>query len=89
LKPLTKELALVLLTACTYGYLYQQKNKMRIGSVFYFILSIYAVMVNWYFNHNILYAILAFLLSPFYLIYELLVGHFAHGMWLTILHHYI
>ncbi|MEO6070739.1 MAG: hypothetical protein ABIN57_05880 [Chitinophagaceae bacterium] len=62
---------------------------MRIGSVFYFILSIYAVMVNWFYNHSILYAILAFLLSPFYLIYELLIGNLAHGMWLKILHTYI
>jgi hypothetical protein len=62
---------------------------MRIGSVLYFILSIYAVMVNWYFNHNVLYAILAFLFSPFYLIYELLMGHFANGMWLKIFHTYL
>jgi len=62
---------------------------MRTGSVFYFLLSIYAVMVNWFYNHNILYAILAFLFSPFYLIYELLAGHLAHGMWLRIIHAYI
>jgi len=53
----------------------------REGSVIYFILGIYTVLISWYYNHSILLAIIHYLLWPIYLMYELLIGHLAHGMW--------
>ena len=58
------------------------------GGIIYLFLSVWAVMVNWYFNHSIFYAILAFFFNGFYLIYSLLVGHFADGGISKIWNHY-
>lgn len=51
------------------------------GSILYFILGIYALMVSWFFNHSILLLILHYIFWPIYLVYELLTGHLSHGMW--------
>jgi len=53
----------------------------RDGSIVYFILGIYSVLISWYYNHSILLAIFHFIFWPIYLIYEILIGHLAHGMW--------
>jgi hypothetical protein len=53
----------------------------REGSIVYFILGIYTVLISWYYIHSILLAIIHYLLWPIYLMYELLIGHLAHGMW--------
>jgi hypothetical protein len=56
----------------------------RDTSLLYCLLGIYALMVSWYYNHNIILLIIHFIFWPIYLIYELLIGHFANGMWKTI-----
>lgn len=53
----------------------------RDSSILYLILGIYALLINWYYNHNILYLILAWIFWPIYLVYELLTGHLAGGAW--------
>ena len=55
--------------------------KNRESSIVYFVLGIYTLMVNWYYNHNLLYLLLSYIFWPLYLIYELLIGHLSHGMW--------
>ena len=62
-------------------------NKRDTGIV-YFILGIYALMVSWYYNHSILLLIICWIFWPIYLLYELLSGHLAHGMWKEIPLHY-
>jgi len=55
--------------------------KNRDTSILYSILGIYALMVSWYYNHSLLLLIIHFIFWPIYLIYELLIGHFANDMW--------
>ncbi len=57
---------------------------MKRGSIGYLLLGIYAVMISYFYNHSILLAIIHYLFWPIYLIYELLTGHLAGGMWLKI-----
>lgn len=59
-------------------------NNKRDSSIAYFILGIYALMVSWYYNHSIILLIICYVFWPIYLVYELLTGHLAHGMWKTI-----
>ncbi len=56
-------------------------NKKRDTSIAYLLLGIYALMVNWYYNHSIILLIFAYIFWPFYLVYELLSGHLSHDMW--------
>ncbi|MFI5132136.1 MAG: hypothetical protein ACHQFX_19180 [Chitinophagales bacterium] len=51
------------------------------GSLIYFILGIYTAMISWHYNHSILLLIIHYIFWPIYLVYELLIGHLAHGMW--------
>lgn len=53
----------------------------RDSSILYLILGIYAMLINWHYNHNIIYVILAWIFWPVYLIYELLTGGLAHDQW--------
>ena len=55
--------------------------KNRDSSILYLVLGIYALMINWYYNHNILILLLGYIFWPLYLIYELLIGHLSHDMW--------
>jgi hypothetical protein len=41
-------------------------------------------MVSWYYNHNLLVLLITYIFWPVYLVYELLIGHLAHGMWKVI-----
>jgi hypothetical protein len=51
------------------------------SSILYFILGLYALMVSWYYNHSLIILLLTYIFWPVYLLYELLIGHLAHGMW--------
>ncbi|WP_214071008.1 hypothetical protein [Mucilaginibacter sp. dw_454] len=53
----------------------------RDSSITYLILGLYALMINWYYNHSIILLILCYIFWPVYLIYELLTGGLSHGMW--------
>jgi hypothetical protein len=55
--------------------------KKRDSSLLYLFLGIYALMINWYYNHSIILLILCYIFWPLYLIYELLTGNLSHGMW--------
>lgn len=52
--------------------------------LFYIILGIYSVIINWHYNQDILDAILAWIFCPIYLIYSLVTGHLAHHLWYDI-----
>jgi len=56
----------------------------RDGSILYLLLGIYALLINWYYNHNLLYLLLAWIFWPLYLIYELLTGGLSGGAWKSI-----
>lgn len=56
----------------------------RDSSLLYFILGLYALMVSWYYNHSLIILLITYIFWPAYLLYELLIGHLAHGMWKTI-----
>ncbi len=56
----------------------------RDSSIVYFLLGIYSLMISWYYNKSIIILIICYLFWPLYLLYELLIGHLAHGMWKTI-----
>jgi hypothetical protein len=53
----------------------------RDKSIVYGILGIYAILVSWHYNHSIILVIVHYIFWPIYLIYELLIGHLAHGLW--------
>ena len=55
--------------------------KNRDSSILYLLLGIYALMINWYYNHNLIILILGYVFWPLYLVYELLIGHLSHDMW--------
>lgn len=54
------------------------------GSILYFILGIYSIMISWHYNHSVLLLILHYIFWPIYLVYEILSGNLSHGMWKTI-----
>jgi len=56
----------------------------RDSSLIYFVLGLYALMVSWYYNHNLIILLITYIFWPVYLLYELLIGHLAHGMWKAI-----
>jgi hypothetical protein len=55
--------------------------KNRDSSILYLVLGIYALLINWHYNHNFLYLLLTWIFWPIYLIYELLHGGLAGGAW--------
>jgi len=58
-------------------------NKNSSGLV-YFLLGIYALMISWHYNHNVILLIVHYIFWPIYLVYELLTGNLSNGMWRTI-----
>jgi hypothetical protein len=54
------------------------------GSILYFLLGIYAILISWHYNHSVLLVILHYILWPIYLVYEILIGHLSHDLWRTI-----
>ena len=52
--------------------------------IIYSLLGIYTLLISWYYNHSILLLIVHYIFWPIYLIWELLQGHLAHGLWKTI-----
>jgi hypothetical protein len=59
-------------------------NSHRQESLTYFLLGLYAIIINWHYNHDVLDAFLAWMFWPIYLIYALVTGDLAHGQWLSI-----
>jgi hypothetical protein len=53
----------------------------RDSSLVYLVLGIYAMLVSWYYNHSLIMLLISWVFWPVYLMYELLIGHLAHGMW--------
>jgi hypothetical protein len=51
------------------------------GSIIYFLLGIYSLMISWHYNHSILLLIVHYIFWPIYLIYELLTGNLSNDMW--------
>jgi hypothetical protein len=51
-------------------------------------INILALIVSWYFNKSILWAIFHFIFGAWYLIYRLLKGSFANGGFMEIMNHY-
>ena len=56
----------------------------RDSGILYAVLGLYTLMVSWYYNHSIVLLVVHWVFWPVYLVYELLVGHLAHGMWKSI-----
>jgi hypothetical protein len=56
----------------------------RETSILYLVLGLYTLMISWYYNHSVILLIIHYIFWPVYLIYELLIGNLAHGMWKTI-----
>jgi len=54
------------------------------GSIVYFLLGIYSLLISWHYNHSIIFLIIHYIFWPIYLIYEILKGNLSHDMWLTI-----
>jgi hypothetical protein len=58
--------------------------KTRDSSILYLVLGLYTLMISWHYNHSIILLLVHYLIWPVYLVYELLIGHLAHGLWKTI-----
>jgi hypothetical protein len=58
-------------------------------SILVFASRVLAVLVSWYYNSSILWAIFHFIIGPFYIIYSLLMGRFVDGNITTIINSYI
>ena len=55
---------------------------------FSIIANIFAVMVSWYFNKSVLWAIFHYIFGWFYLLYSLLIGRFVDGGFIEIITSY-
>ena len=53
------------------------------------IVGVLSVMISYFYNHSILWAIFHYVFGRIYLVYCLLIGRFADGNFMTIIHHYI
>lgn len=53
-----------------------------------FIFNVCAVLVSWYFNKSILWAIVAYFFGWIYLLYSLIVGRFSNGGFMEIINSY-
>ena len=51
-------------------------------------IRILAVMVSYYFNASIVWAIIHYILGPIYLLYCLLLGRFAEGQFMDMINQY-
>jgi len=61
----------------------------RLSNPFNLAALVLSVMVSWFFNHSIWWAIFHGIFSWIYLFYSLLIGRFADGSFMNIIHHYI
>ena len=52
------------------------------------VINLFSVMVSWYFNKSVLWAIFHWVFGLFYLIYSLLIGRFADGGFMEIINYY-
>jgi hypothetical protein len=52
------------------------------------VAMVFAIMVSWFYNHSVLWAIFHGMFSWIYLIYSLIIGRFAHGGFMNIINHY-
>ena len=50
--------------------------------------TILSIMVSWFYNHSVLWAIFHGIFSWIYLIYSLIIGRFADGGFMNIINHY-
>ena len=64
------------------------KIKIPISNWIRLAINILAVMVSWFFNKSILWAIFHFLFGTWYLIYRLLIGSFKAGGFMEIINSY-
>lgn len=60
----------------------------KIGKAILFLINVLSVMVSWFFNKSILWAIFHWIVGPFYLVYRLLKGSFADGGFMEIINSY-
>lgn len=56
----------------------------KMKGLVYLFLGIYAIIINWHYNHSIIDAILAWIFWPIYLIYSLVSGNLSHHQWYDI-----
>lgn len=63
-------------------------NLNELAGVINLCIRVLAVMVSYYFNASIGWAILHYILGPIYLLYCLLLGRFAEGQFMEILNQY-
>ena len=50
--------------------------------------TILAIMVSWFYNHSILWALFHGMIGWIYLVYSLIIGRFADGNFMNIINHY-
>jgi|TARA_R110000851_G_scaffold47424_2_gene115178 hypothetical protein len=57
-------------------------------SPIFLAINILSVMVSWYFNKSVLWAIFHYVFGLMYLIYSMLIGRFADGGFMEIMNSY-
>ena len=65
-----------------------QKSGSSLANIIWFALDVLAVMISWYFNKSVLWAIFHFIFGPLYLIYSLIIGRFSDGVFMEIMNSY-
>lgn len=63
-------------------------NSMFNKKTLYPILGVYAVLVNYFFNHNLFFAFITWIYWPIYLFYKVLTGDLDNGVWLQVINYY-
>lgn len=63
-------------------------NLNELAGIIYLCIRILAVMVSYYFNGSIGWAIIHYILGPIYLLYCLLLGRFAEGRFMDMVNQY-
>lgn len=58
------------------------------GNILAVVINIFAVMVSWFFNKSVGWAIFHYIFGFWYLIYSMLSGRFADGGFMEIINNY-
>ena len=62
--------------------------KSPLGQLINLAVFVFAIMTSWFYNHSFWWAVFHGIFSWLYLIYSLIIGNFANGKFMEIIHYY-
>lgn len=62
--------------------------KSPISSVINLCVFVFAIMTSWFYNHSFWWALFHGIFSWIYVIYSIIIGHYANGKFMEIIHYF-